>query len=259
MSQWLTLLQKEFLEMTRNYKWIWVPLTFVLLGVMDPLTSFYMPQILDMAGGMPEGAIIKIPVPSAEEVLILSLGEYQTLGLLILVLSIMGIVGGERKSGVAQLILVKPVSYISFITAKWTGALILFLGSLFLGLFASWYYTGMLFSFIPMHHVATAYFLYGLWLALTLSIVVFYSSLFKHPGAAAAAALTTTFLLTIIGGTLPHLLQWSPSQLYPYASEMIMTGNLPQHTWGTITVTLIIIISLIVASIMILKQKELAD
>lgn len=259
MSQWLTLLQKEFLEMARNYKWIWVPFTFILLGVMDPLTSYYMPQILDMAGGLPEGTVINIPVPSAEEVLALSLGEYQSLGILILVLAFMGIVGGERKSGVAQLILVKPVSYTAFITAKWTGALILSFISLFIGLIASWYYTGVLFAFIPFDHLATSFLLYGLWLAFAITSIVFYSALLKHPGAAAAAALMTIFILSIISGTFSHLLEWSPSQLYPYAAEMLRTGNPPEHMWGSISITLFVISGLLSAAILIFKRKELAD
>ncbi|HAQ07252.1 MAG TPA: ABC transporter permease, partial [Bacillus bacterium] len=146
MNQWLTLFNKEVLEMARNYKWIWVPITFIVLGVMDPLTTYYMPQILDSVGGLPEGAVIEIPTPTAIEVFIMSMSEYQTIGILIIVLSMMGIVAGERKSGVAQLILVKPVSHISFITSKWASSLVLMLLSLFLGLLASWYYTGVLFE-----------------------------------------------------------------------------------------------------------------
>ena len=114
MSQWLTLFQKEIFEMWRNFKWIWVPITFILLGVSEPLTSYYMKHILDSLGGLPEGAVIDIPTPTAGAVLASGLSQYTTLGVLIIVLSTMGIIAGERKSGVAAMILVKPVSYLFF-------------------------------------------------------------------------------------------------------------------------------------------------
>jgi len=118
MSQWFTLLQKELLEMTRNFKWIWVPISFILIGVMDPLSTYYLPQILNTIGDLPEGAVIDIPTPPAPEVLMMSLANYNLLGILIIILTTMGLISGERKSGVAGMILVKPVSYFSFVTAK---------------------------------------------------------------------------------------------------------------------------------------------
>lgn len=41
---------KEMLEMWRSFKWLWVPLVFILLGIMQPVTTYYLPQILEMAG-----------------------------------------------------------------------------------------------------------------------------------------------------------------------------------------------------------------
>lgn len=61
MKQWFTLLNKEFLEMARNYKWVWMPITFVLLGVMDPLTTYYLPEILNSVGGSQKGQYLKYP------------------------------------------------------------------------------------------------------------------------------------------------------------------------------------------------------
>lgn len=259
MNQWITLLNKEFLEMARNYKWIWVPITFILLGVMDPLTTYYMPQIIDSVGGLPEGAVINIPEPSAKEVFIMSLGEYQTIGILIIVLSMMGTIAGERKSGVAQLILVKPVSYISYITSKWAAALILVVISLFLGFLASWYYTGVLFEFIPFGSFMAAFGLYSLWLALVLTLVVFTSAAFRHPGAAGMVALVTVFVFNMLGSSFSHLLEWSPTQLLPYASEMLVLDKWPEHAWPATGMASILIILVLALTVIIFKRKELAD
>lgn len=259
MNQWFTLLNKEILEFSRNYKWIWVPITFILLGVMDPMTTYYMPQIIDSVGGLPEGAVIDIPTPSANEVFIMSLGEYQTIGILVIALSLMGMIAGERKSGVAQLILVKPVSYISYITSKWASAIILVSISLFLGLLASWYYTGVLFDFIPFDHFIKSYGMFGLWLALVVTLVIFYSAVFKNPGVAGTVALATIFIFSLIGSSFSHIMEWSPTQLLPYASHVIVSGTIQEYTWSAIGITIILIILFLAASVITIKRKELAD
>ncbi len=50
MKQWLVLFQKEQVELWRNYKWIWVPVVFLLLGSSTPLSTYFMPQILEDFG-----------------------------------------------------------------------------------------------------------------------------------------------------------------------------------------------------------------
>lgn len=259
MKQWLTLLSKEFLEMARNYKWIWMPITFILLGVMDPLTTYYLPEILSSVGGLPEGAVFEIPEPTAQEVFIMSLGEYQMIGILIIVLSFMGIVAAERKSGVVQLILVKPVSYTAYITSKWTAALVLIVISLFFGMLASWYYTGVLFEFIPFIRFMESFGLYALWLVLVLSFVILCSAAFIHPGAAAMIALVTVFISTMIGGIFKHLFEWSPTQLVTYVSERLVTDKWPEHIWPATGITVSMIILFVILAISIFKRKELAD
>ncbi|RSD26225.1 ABC transporter permease [Mesobacillus subterraneus] len=259
MNQWFILLKKEFLEMSRNYKWVWVPITFILLGILDPLTSYYLPQIIDSVGDLPEGTVIQIPEPSAAEVFIMSLSEYQLIGILIIVLSTMAIVSGERKSGVVQLILVKPVSYFSYITSKWAGALILISSSLFLGMLASWYYTGVLYEFLPFSDFLAAYWAYALWLILVLTLVVLCSAALKHPGATAMVTLITVFVLNLVGGSLTHALEWSPTQLPLYVSERLTTNQWPEHIWPAAGLAALFTFAFLVMAILLFKRKELAD
>ncbi|MBT2677882.1 ABC transporter permease [Bacillus sp. ISL-35] len=259
MKQWFTLLNKEFLEMSRNYKWIWMPIAFILLGVLDPLTTYYLPEIISSSGGLPEGAVFEMPVPSPQEVFIMSLGEYQMLGILLIVLSFMGTVSGERKSGVAQLILVKPVSYVSYITSKWAAALILVILSFFLGMLASWYYTGVLFEFLPFSSFMETFGLYSLWLVLVLSFLILCSAAFIHPGAAAVTVLGTVFITTMIGGSFQHLIEWSPTQLFSYVSERLVAGSWSEHVLPAAVLTVTMIILFLSLAIYIFKKKELAD
>lgn len=52
-SAWV-LYRKEMLEMTRSYKLIWIPVVFIILGIMQPLTTYYLPEILKASGDVPQ-------------------------------------------------------------------------------------------------------------------------------------------------------------------------------------------------------------
>ena len=137
MMQWKTLFKKEMLEHWRNYKWIWVPLVIILLAIMDPITTYYLPLILESVGGLPDGAVIEMPTPLPRDVIMMSLGQLSSLGVLIIVLMMMGTISGEIKSGVSELILVKPVTYLNYITSKWASFLLIVWVALFVALLLS--------------------------------------------------------------------------------------------------------------------------
>ncbi|WP_419886873.1 ABC transporter permease [Neobacillus niacini] len=259
MSQWMTLFQKEIIEMWRNFKWIWVPITFILLGVSEPLTSYYLPQIIKSVGGLPEGAVFEIPTPTAGAVLASGLSQYSTIGVLVIVLGTMGIIAGERKSGVAAMILVKPVSYLSYVTSKWAGSLFLVWISLFIGYLSTWYYTGQLFDWVPIGEFFQSFVLYGLWLTLIVTVTVFFSSALLSPGVAGFISLALALAVSIASGALSHLLEWSPSQLTSYAGALLTAGELPDDTLPASLVALVLILIFLLFSVFVFKRKELAS
>jgi ABC-2 type transport system permease protein len=259
MSQWLTLFQKEILEMWRNFKWIWIPITFILLGVSEPLTTYYLPQIIKSFGNLPEGAIFEIPKPTAGAVLASGLSQYSTFGVLVIVLGTMGIIAGERKNGVAAMILVKPVSYFSYVTSKWAGSLLLVWVSLFIGYISTWYYTGQLFDWVPMVEFFQSFALYGLWLTVILTVTVFFSAALLSPGMAGFISLALALVVSIVSGALSHLLEWSPSQLTSYASALLIAGDLPDNTMDASLTALLLIVVLLCLSVFLFKKKELAS
>lgn len=78
MMQWMTLFHKELLENWRNRKWIWVPMVMMLLTIMDPLSYYFLPEIIDLTGGVPEGTILDVPTLTTNEVVMMSLGSLST-------------------------------------------------------------------------------------------------------------------------------------------------------------------------------------
>ncbi|MGM0845358.1 MAG: ABC transporter permease [Bacillota bacterium] len=236
MKQFSVLLRKELLESKRNFKWIWMPLVFILLGITEPLTAYYMPDILDAVGNLPEGAVIEIPPPSSQEILLSVIGQYSTLGALVIVLGFMGTVAGERKNGSATLVLVKPVSYTGYILSKWFAAMIIVSVSYLIGMASGWYYINLLFDGITAADFFQSMLAYGFWLSFIVTLTIFFSSLTSSPGMAAFLTLSTTLFMTFLSSMLANQLKWMPSQITFYVTEILVKEN-----WSfDLTITLII-------------------
>src|SRR5690625_7599642 len=86
MSQFLTIYKKEALEIWRNFSWLWVPLVFILLAIMDPMTYYFMPKLMDGVGGMPEGMVFGFPEIPASDGVMLALTHFSSIGVLFIVL-----------------------------------------------------------------------------------------------------------------------------------------------------------------------------
>ncbi|WP_174615959.1 ABC transporter permease [Virgibacillus ihumii] len=256
--QWVTILQKELIENVRNIKWIWVPLVMILIASLDPVSSYYLPQIIEAVGGMPEGTEIQLPEFKPSDIVMMSLSQLSSIGVLVIALISMGTISGERRSGVSELILVKPVSYINYITAKWASILLLTLTATSLGILASWYYVNVLFGELSFGMLVKIIFFYGLWMTLVVSLSIFYNTLFKTPGLVAFLTLASILLMKAVTAIFAHVLEWSPNNISSYIHEMIVSGNIPAELTGTFVETITLIILLLAASIFTFKRKEMA-
>ncbi|MYL50982.1 ABC transporter permease subunit [Halobacillus litoralis] len=255
--QWMTIYKKECLESARNYKWVWVPLVFILFCIMDPLTTYYLPQILESTGGLPEGATFDMPTPPPANVFMMSISQMNTLGVLVIALITMGTIAGERKSGVAELILVKPVSYTNYVTAKWAAHISLVLLSIFVGLLASWYYVQLLFGDISFIYVLITTAFYGVYIIFVLSISLFMNTWTKVPGFVLFLTISILMILNIISSVFSHLLEWSPTKIPSYLPSLLRSGEVETDLWFASLFTIVTIVLLLFGAIQTLKRKEI--
>lgn len=258
----MTLVRKEWLELLRSFKLIWVPLVFALLGIMQPVTSYYMPIIIEKAGNMPEGTVIEIPVPSGAQVLADTLSQFGLLGLLILALAFMGAVSGERNSGAASLVLVKPVSFSAYILSKWIGMMTLSWGALLIGYAASWYYTWLLIESVDFVPFLLSYLIYGLWFTFILTATLLFSTLLRSAAGAAFSALGLAMLLSLLSGLLPKYTGWSPGSLSGFAYKTVQRADgfdgSVSFGWS-IGITILLILAGLIGSAALLRRQPALD
>lgn len=234
MNQFGILFQKEWREHLRNFKIFWIPAVFILFGILEPVTNYFLPQLLDSVGNLPDGAVIQIPEPEPEQILTAVLGQYQFIGMLVLVLAFMGTIAGERKSGTATLLYVRPLSFSAYFLSKWSIAVLVGLSSLWTGLLAAYYYILLLFEGVDFSAFLQFSATYSVWILLVISIVLAASAALPNAGLAAAVSLAIIFLLQIADGFLGTYWTVSPVKLPMYAAAWLAGGPELADFWGAI-------------------------
>ena len=222
-SAWI-FYKKEMLEAARNYKLIWVPIVFLMLGIMQPLSTYYLPDILSMSANIPKEAAALFETPPPAKVVAQTMSQYSTVGLLVLVLAGMNTVAGERLSGTGELLLARSVSPAAMIFAKWAAMMTLLVISLALGLAGSAYYTEQLIGSVEWIKVASSGSLYSLWLAWVLTLLLPLGTVLSGP-AAAFISLASAALLSLLSGWFPSYMDWSPGRLSGLSAEWLVGGT----------------------------------
>src|SRR5690625_1897682 len=118
MMQWQTIFQKELLENWRSKKWIWVPLVLMILTIMDPVSYYFLPEIMESVGDVPEGMVLEMPAIQPEAALMMSIESLSMYGALIIVLISMGTIASERQQGITEMMLAKPIRFINYVKEK---------------------------------------------------------------------------------------------------------------------------------------------
>jgi ABC-2 type transport system permease protein len=200
MRNYITLFLKEMKESVQNGKWIWLPIAIIVIGISQPITTYYMPQILESAGNLPEGAIIEIPTPSGEEVLSSTLSQFGTIGTLLFVLASMGAISNERQNRALTLVMVRPVRPLQYISSKWSSQIIIALVSFLLSYGLSWYYTNLLFSPINWEAALGSFAIYSLWIIFILSLSILLGTCLKASSGIAGLSIVILGGLSVITG-----------------------------------------------------------
>ncbi|MDQ0159820.1 ABC transporter permease [Alkalibacillus salilacus] len=255
--QWQTIYKKEMLDHWRHFKWIWVPIVFILFAVMDPLTAYFMPIILESAGNVPEGATIDIPNPSVGEAMIMSFSQLNMLGVLIAVVISMGLISRELSTGVYELILSKPVRYSHYITAKFTAMMTLLSVSIIIALITGWYYVTVLFGDLAFTQLLTSAIFYIFYFMLILSIVMVFNSFLTSPGLVAFLSIFTVVVLNAITSIFDHVITWSPMLISDYIGTYFFSGEIETDLYFSTGIAIIISLLLLWLSIFLLKRQEM--
>lgn len=247
-------LQKEWREQTRNLKILWIPIVFVILGIIEPVSNYYLPEIMKHIGNMPEGSEFLWPTYTGEEILISLLGQYQLIGVLVIVLAFMGAISGERKNGTATLLYVRPISFKSYFLSKWLVVNGIVLGSIVFGFMAALYYISILFNGIPIGTVFQFIGIYSVWIVFIVTLVLTLSAMFSA-AITATISLLITLILPVIDSLIGEYWMISPWKLPMYATYAFEKQADFGDMWWSMVITIILIVLMIFLGILMSKRN----
>lgn len=256
MKSFMTLLSKEFLGLVRSSKVIWLPIVFMLLSVMQPVTYYFMDDIMKMSGSLPEGAVFEMPMPTSGEVMASVLSQLNSIGILLIIVAVMGTISDERKSGALILVFTRPVSSLQIVASKTVAHAALLIFSFICGYLLSYYYTILLFSALPISDLLVSMLIYSLYIIFIVSCVVLSSAILNGNGAIAIINAIFFFILSLAGGYFQDQLAWIPTQLSSYASSIVQGAEVKEGLIESVilTVCLIAVIQLLAARILNKKK-----
>ncbi len=256
MKQLRTLVQKEFFESMKNGKLLWLPITLILLSISQPISSYYLPQILNKAGNLPAGTVIEIPTPTGAEVMASTISQFGMIGLILCILSTMSVIVGERNNGSLSLIMARPVTPTVYILSKWLTYNLIMVGSFLISYLATWYYTNLLFSNVSFTSFLMSFLMESLWIVFVITAMILFGTLVKSAGGVSALGILNLFSFPILRAAFPKFTEWLPSVAQEEATTFLMTNKWGDSFFLALGSTLLFIIVLLLLSIYRFKRFE---
>jgi len=258
MSPFYILTKKEYVQMFRDFKVIWLPLVFMFLGATQPVVTYYLPSILAAIGGN-EGITIDPSMTQQDgaQVIAATLGsQFDQLGIMIIVISMMGIIQSDKANGMLDFILTRPVKVGSYIGGKLFSNFSFVAISVLFGYFVSYVYVNFLFSNIPFFDMILAIVFYLLWVLFIISFTSMISTIFNGQGVIALISIVCLLIFKMISGLHPTIDLLNPAGMSQHAMIVLITGSIDSHLYGNMLITLIWVSLTVIVSHYWISEKK---
>ena len=251
-----TLLHREIIEMFREYKILWLPIAFIGICILQPITMKILPTIL--AGQ--EGIIIdpNAPASTGDDIYSGVYSQFNQLGIMIIAISLMGTVFKEKKEGILSSLFTKPISVHSYLLSKYISSCAIIIISLIVGTLSAIYYTNIYFTDVTWKYYFSSLGFYSIWVLFIISVVITMSTILKSQIQVAIAGIGIPAILLILNGFSNEILELLlPSSLSINVVAVLTDGAMTQNWQVNIVISFILIVALYITSYISLKNKNL--
>jgi ABC-2 type transport system permease protein len=252
MRGYAVLLSKEISEQWQTRRLPVVAVIFVLLGLGSPVLAKYTPDIIKLAASSIEFHVPTPTIKDAMDQLIKNLGQ---VGVLTAILLAMGSVAGEKDSGTAAFVLVKPVGRLAFLAAKFSGLALTMAIAVLLGGFAAFFYTELLFAPLSILGFGGACIVLLLGLLEIAAVTFLGSTLVRSPIPAAGIGVVAVVIAGIVS-SLPNIGHFTPFGLNELASALALQQPSAGWTWPVI-VNAGYMVVVLAASWVVFRRQEI--
>lgn len=253
MKLFWAVLSKELREQWRTYRFLVTLIVLSLFGLLSPLLAYFTPQILQAIPGV-EGLSAIIPAPSVQDAIGQYIKNLSQFAILFAILLPMGSVSREKELGTAALVLCKPLPRSIFLMAKAAAYGLIFALSMLIAGLAGYYYTGLLFEFLPIDRWLAMNGLLWLYVMVYVGLTLLFSTLSRSQALAAGLSFAVLLGLGVIGIS-KSLAVYLPAQLVSW-SGLLFTQPETAY-WGSLGISAGLIAAALLAAWLIFRRQEL--
>lgn len=250
-------LKKEFIEIGKTYKIYVIPIVFLVLGLMSPIIAKIAPDLVKSLAGSGSGVIIEVPPPTAVDAYLQLFKNLNQIGILVVLITSIGLVVEEKSRGTASLILTKPVPRWSFIISKYLASALLIIGSTLLSYAACLYYCGIIFDEILFKPSFQGLVLLLVYYLLVLAITLFASTISKTSVVSGGIAIGGVLLLSLLPSLNEWMARYTPGVLSSMENKLVAGSIAFSDALPALAVTASLVIILVVAAVMVFQRQEL--
>jgi len=245
----VTLWRLELVRLFRTHR-IWILFgVFALFGALGPLTARFLPEIVEAVGG---GVEIAVPPPSPELAMAGYLGNALQIGILAIAFVAAAALAFDSRPEMAVYLRTRA-SIPQILAPRYVVNMLASVVSFVIGTTIAYVGSAILIGAPLLGGTVTATLLLSVYLVFVVALTGFAASLVRSiPG----TALITVGVLIVIGiiGLIPQVDAWLPSSLVGSFDALIAGGGFDY--WGPLTVTIILSMGSIAASIALMERRE---
>ncbi len=250
-----TLLWKEFSEAWRSRRLPILTAVLLAMAMLGPLSARFLPEILAAMAEVPQGLIEAMPEPDTAMAVAEYFDNVVQFGAILAILVPMGAVVGEKTGGTAEFTLSKPVRRSSFLLAKFAAHAGSFGLALLVAALGGYYYTGVLFEWLPVAPFLTANLLVWLYFTVLVGVTLLCSTVARSQLAAAGMAFGVLLGMGLLG-LLPNVNDHLPAAVIGWARALAL--SLPAEArWSAVGVSLAIAAGALALAWALFRRQEI--
>ena len=219
MNSFIIFFKKEIVELVKTVKGVVLAVIFLIIAISAPLITKLTPEILKMAGNdatQEEMNVLASVIPPSTSATSYNqfFGNFNTIGLLALIIVFAGIVANEKSKNTAAYILTKNISRTQFILSKLISAAAFTFVSVIITAVVLKIYTDLLFSdnLVNFKYFVLFFALLLLYILFILSIILFSSIVSKTVTSATFIAFLIFIVFNILT-SVPKIGKYMPPEI----------------------------------------------
>jgi ABC-2 type transport system permease protein len=243
------LLKKEWQEMTRDLRVLWLPIVFIATSIAQPIAMQFLPEILKNSAG--SGITIDPTAlkQTGNQIFANIFNQVDQFVVMIVPLVLMGAIAKEKQDGTLDVLFSKPVTTQSYLVSKLILNIVVMVVSVVVGILAGWYYTNVYYSDVSGNRALKAMLVYAVWLVFVTVLSVSASAICRKPAQAAILSIGVLMIMMLISGFVTKTVNcFLPSSISAQAASLVSGAKWSHDLSVTLVITVLEMLALIASS-----------